>query len=189
MTLIEVMLAVAIISIGLAALLSAIPIAAYGIQEGSQLSTATFLANQRMEQVRNATWSAAVPPPPAVATVPACDNLGVSPSSTAAPASAITLTTTVPLRCDTANATFGDENIGNPPCTFTPVSGSGCYTRTVRITDCGVAPGCGVAPNLIVAPDLRQVTVTVSYRPMTGIGVAPAGTTKSAVTTMYIAQR
>ena len=57
------------------------------------------------------------------------------------------------------------------------------YTRTVRITSC--LAGCsGVASD-----DLRQATVTVSYRPMTGTGVAPAGTTKSAVITMYIAKR
>ena len=173
MTLMEVMFAVAIIGIGLAALLSAIPIAAYGIQEGNQLSTATFLANQRMEQVRNATWQAASPPPvqPAVLLV---DKLGASAPITTAPVG------------DGGAITFPDENLGpSPPCTFAPLSGSGCYTRNVRITDCGVAPGC----NGIVAASLRQVTVTVSYRPMTGIGVASAGTSKAAVITMLVTQR
>jgi prepilin-type N-terminal cleavage/methylation domain-containing protein len=173
MTIVEIMVAIAIMSVGLAALSSAIPIAAYGIQEGNQLSTATFLANQRLEQARNATWSAS--------TVPACDNLGVSAPSTTAPTSS-----TSGSLCVATNTTFPDENIGaSPPCTFTPVSGSGCYTRTVRITDCSVAPGCSG----IVDLSLRQVTVTVSYRPMTGIGVAAAATTKSAVVTMYVAQR
>ena len=60
MTIAEVLIAVGIIGVGLLALCSAIPIAAYGINEGSQLSTATFLANQRMEQVRNARWVSAV---------------------------------------------------------------------------------------------------------------------------------
>ena len=52
MTVAEVLIAVVIIGVGLVALSSAIPLAAYGIQEGNQLSTATFLANQRLEQIR-----------------------------------------------------------------------------------------------------------------------------------------
>jgi hypothetical protein len=40
-----------------------------------------------------------------------------------------------------------------------------------------------------VGTDLRRVTVTVTYRPMTGVGVAPVGTTKPAMVTMYIAKR
>ncbi len=129
MTLAEVLIAVAIIGVGLVALSSAIPLAAYGIQEGNQLSTATFLANQ------------------------------------AAPVG------------DGGVTTFPDEvPLG------APYDG---YTRTVRITSCDVGLGCGG----IVHADLRQVTVTVSYRPMTGIGVAPAATTKSAVVTMYVTKR
>ena len=73
MTIAEVLMAVGIIGVGLLALCSAIPIAAYGINEGSQLSTATFLANQRMEQVRNARWVSAV-------SGTAVDRLGVSAS-------------------------------------------------------------------------------------------------------------
>ena len=58
MTLAEVLVALPIITIGLLALLSAIPLSTYATQEGRQTSTATFLANQRLEQVRNAQWSA-----------------------------------------------------------------------------------------------------------------------------------
>jgi len=36
---------------------------------------------------------------------------------------------------------------------------------------------------------MRQVTVTVSYRPMTGVGVSAAGSTKSAIVTMFLAKR
>src|SRR5215475_781421 len=78
MTLAEILIAVGIIGVGLVALCSAIPIAAYGIHEGKHLSTATFLANQRMEQVRNAVWTS----PAAGAPV---DRLGISASATAAP--------------------------------------------------------------------------------------------------------
>jgi prepilin-type N-terminal cleavage/methylation domain-containing protein len=163
MTLTEIMLAVTIISIGLVALLSVIPIAAYGIQEGNQLSTATFLANQRMEQVRNAQWTAC-PIPPAVLPV---DNLGVSVVATAAPLTGIV-------------TTFPDEN----PLPA-PYSG---YSRQVRISDTLGPATCPLGVQTGTT-GLRQVRVTVTYRPMTGIGVAAAGTTKSAVLTMYIAQR
>src|SRR5262245_42162064 len=84
MTLVEVLVAIGIIGVGLAALASAIPISTYGIQEGNQLSTATFLANQRLEQVRNAAWSQN----------PALDELGISSSSTSAPQ--VSGTTTFP---------------------------------------------------------------------------------------------
>jgi len=165
MTLPEILIAVAIIGIGLVALSAAIPLAAYGIQEGNQLSTATFLANQRMEQVRNALWQAAAPAPPP----PAVDKLGVSASSTTAPVG------------DGGVTTFPDEDPVAAPYTN--------YSRTVRITNCNVAPGCGFDPFRIVSTDLRQVTVTVSYRPMTGFGLAPTTTTKSVVVTMYITKR
>ncbi len=167
MTLAEILIAVVIIGVGLVALSSAIPLAAYGIQEGKQLSTATFLANQRLEQIRNAQWTAC----------PQLDNLGVSASSTAAPQSG-------------GVTTFPDED--SLPA---PYAG---YSRRVRITD-SLAPATCPGDVLTLSPPsaghpagttgLRQVTVTVSYRPMTGLGVAPVTTAKSAVVTMYIAQR
>jgi hypothetical protein len=57
------------------------------------------------------------------------------------------------------------------------------YTRMVRVTDCGVGAGCGG----VVDATLRQVTVTVSYTPLTGVGVGTAA--KSAVVTMLLARR
>lgn len=152
MTLAEILVAIVIIGIGLVALASAIPLAGYGIQEGSQLSTATFLANARLEQVKNVQWTA----------TPAVDNLGVSASSTSPPTS-------------TGVTTFPDESPVAAPYTG--------YTRTVRVTDCGLGAGCAG----IVNGDLRQVTVTVTYRPLTGVGQSP--TTKSAILTMLVARR
>ena len=73
----EILIAAVILGVAIFALSQAIPMGAYGIQEGNQLSTATFLASQRLEQVRNAQWSA----------TPAVDNLGLSASSTSAPTS------------------------------------------------------------------------------------------------------
>jgi prepilin-type N-terminal cleavage/methylation domain-containing protein len=154
MTLAEVLVAVVIIMTALLALASGIPIASYGIQEGSQLSTATFLANQRLEQVKASAWTS----------TPAADNVGVSASATAAPqAGGVT--------------TFPDENPVAAPYTQ--------FIRQVRITNCGAGAGCSG----IVDAGMRQITVTVSYQPMTGVGVAAAGSTKSAIVTMLVAQR
>jgi hypothetical protein len=157
LTVVEILFAVVIIGIGLVALSSAIPIAAYGIQEGNQLSTATFLANQRMEQVHNAQWTAC---PPA-------DKLGVSASVAEAPVSG-------------GVVTFPDEDPLPAPY--------GGYSREVRISD---LQGPATCPGGVLTgtTGLRQVTVTVSYHPMTGIGMAPTTTAKSAILTMYISQR
>jgi hypothetical protein len=167
-TLMEVMVAVGIIGVGLWALSAAIPLAAYGIHEGSHLSTATFLANQRLEQVRNARWEEGPP---------CLDKLGVSASSTAAPVGS----------CAGGGTTFPDENPVVPVpapanAALNPYAG---YTRTVRITSCGVGVGC----NGIVNNDLRQVAVTMTYRPMTGNGLSAAGTAKASTVTMYVARR
>ena len=75
MGLAEILAGTAIVAIGLVALASAIPLAAYAIHEGDQLTVATFLASARLEQVRTARWS----------TLPAVDELGVSLSGAAAP--------------------------------------------------------------------------------------------------------
>lgn len=155
MTLVEVLIAVAVLAVGLSALSAAIPFASYATREGAQLSTATFLANERLEQVRNARWQEG---PPAV------DDIGVSASPAAAPAGG-------------AGVTFADEARLAPPF--------GDYARSVRITDCSAGGACGD----IAKADLRQVVVTVTYRPMTGVGAAAAGTAKTATVTTYVAKR
>ena len=152
-TLAELLAAAAVIGIGLVALGAAIPVASYGIQEGNQMSTATFLANQRLEHVRSARWEGGAA---------AVDAVGVSPSATAAPVAGGV--TTFPDEVPMA-APFAD------------------YNRRVRITDC--TPGCsGIAD-----PDLRQIVVTVDYRPLTGTGVAAASNRKGAVVTLYLSRR
>jgi len=159
MTLAEVLVAVVIIMIALLALLSGIPVASYGIQEGNQLTTATFLANQRLEQVKAAAWTAC----------PTVDTIGLSASATAAPVAG-------------ATTTFPDENPVAAPYTQ--------YTRQVRITELTAgAPDCATAMASGNVPGMRQITVTVSYQPMTGVGVSAAGSKKSAIVTMLVAQR
>ena len=92
LSLVEILVAVAIISIGLVGLAVVVPISNYGIQEGNQLSTSTFLAEQRLEEVRNAPWASS----------PANDCLGVSPTN-AAPAST-TCSRSAPTVCTTGTA-------------------------------------------------------------------------------------
>lgn len=150
----EVLIASTIIAVGLLALLSTISISAYSIQEGQQLTTATFLANQRLEQVKASQWTVE----------PSVDALGVSATGSAPPKSA-------------GLTTFPDES----PMP-TPYAG---FSRTVRVIDCGSGSGCAG----VVGADLRQVTVSVSYRPLTGIGQAPAGTKKAAIVSTLVARK
>src|SRR5947207_7837502 len=57
------------------------------------------------------------------------------------------------------------------------------YSRRVRIVDCGLPPGCGA----VISTRLRQVTVTVAYRPITTSGVAAFD--KTVLVTTLVAQR
>jgi prepilin-type N-terminal cleavage/methylation domain-containing protein len=162
MTLAEVLVALPIITIGLLALMSAIPLSTYATQDGSQTSTATFLANQRLEQVRNAQWLATCP-----ATI---DNLGVSASSTTAPTAGGT-------------TTFADES---------PIAAPyAAYSRQVRITDSVASTTtCNVATGAITGTyGIRTVTVTVSYRPLSPTGTNAVSGLRAVAVNMQIAQR
>ena len=46
------------------------------------------------------------------------------------------------------------------------------------MVDCWVSPGCGA----VTSPLLRQITVTVAYRPVTALGVAADAKTVSLTT-------
>ncbi len=173
MTLAEVLVALPIITIGLLALLSAIPLSTYATQEGRQTSTATFLANQRLEQVRNAQWSATCHVDPVTFAVgpgaDVIDALGVSASSTAAPK-------------DPSNAvTFADESSLAVP--YAP------YSRQVRITDSVAAAPICTAAGVMSGTGIRQVTVTVTYTPLSATGTNAVSGTRSVSVTMQIAQR
>jgi prepilin-type N-terminal cleavage/methylation domain-containing protein len=174
MTLAEVLVALPIITIGLLALLSAIPLSTYATQEGRQTSTATFLANQRLEQVRNALWMATcqvdgttglVVPGAAIVT----DKVGVSASPTAAP------------QDPSPAVTFADES----PIAA-PYAG---YSRQVRITDSvAAAPTCDAA-GVMSGTGIRQVTVTVTYTPLSATGKNAVSGARAVSVTMQIAQR
>ena len=166
-TIVEVLIAAVIITLALVALATIVPIGVYGVQEGNQTSAATFLADQKLEQAKSLPWTS----------VPGNDCLGLSASSTVAP--------TVPAG---TTCTFGATAIpGGGAVTWladeTLASPFAGYSRNVRITNCGSAPGCGG----ITDPGMRLVTVTVFYTPMTGTGVAP--TPKAVTVWMTVAQR
>jgi type II secretory pathway pseudopilin PulG len=145
-TVAEVLIAAAILGLGLVALMGVVPVASYAIQDGNQTSTATFLAQQRLEQVRAASWTAAD------------DCVGLSAGASApAPSPAGS--------CGATAVTFPDE---------AAVPGYPQYARTVRINECEAAhqAKCGTIAN----PAMRLVTVTVSYRPISAAGGSNANT-------------
>jgi prepilin-type N-terminal cleavage/methylation domain-containing protein len=147
LTLAEILIATAIISVGLVGLAVVIPVASYGVQEGNQMSTATFLAEQRIEQVRNATWTTAA--------TGDCIGVGAPPAPTGGKTCAGSTATTFPNE--------------------TPVAGFTGYTRTTTVTDCSAGAGCAGVVNAA----MRLVTVSVTYRPLTGAGVSATNKTVS----------
>jgi type II secretory pathway pseudopilin PulG len=130
-TVAEVLIAAAILGLGLAALMTVVPVASYAIQDGNQTSTATYLAQQRLEQVRNALWTAVD------------DCVGLSPDATSQPVPSPAGT------CGATAVTFPDE---------ASVPGFAQYARSVRISDCGVTACDGIITHS--AMRLVRVTVT-----------------------------
>ncbi len=151
MTLAEVLIAAGIVTFGLVALIGVMPLSTSQIKEASLKTTATFLAQQRLEQIKNARWSLMNPP----------DTLGGGGSNG-----------------DAAVAEWPDE---------AAVASYPQFQRQVRIRDCSIDPGCGIPVNA-TASTLRQVTVTVSFSPMTGVGMFSA-TPESVQLVTFITQR
>lgn len=145
LTVVEVIVALGVITVGLLALITAMPLGVSVIGASSRKTTAAFLAQQRLEQIKNTRWSFA----------PAADCLGVSASDAAPPVTATWAN--CPGAPPFGLVTYPDEE-------FDTMTGYPHYQRHVRIRDCG-AVSCG-----IVTDALRRVAVTVSFAPMTGIG-------------------
>jgi prepilin-type N-terminal cleavage/methylation domain-containing protein len=146
MSLAEVLIAVAILGVGIVGLASVIPGGSYAVQHGSQLSTATFLAQEMIERARAVPWTG----------TPATDCLGVSTGNAAPVPTGAT--------CNGATGTqFPDE---------AAVAGYPGYRRTVRVTNCGVT-SCIAG---LTHPGMRLVRVTVSYRGVSASGAATTDT-------------
>jgi type II secretory pathway pseudopilin PulG len=150
MTLVEVIIAAIVVMVGLVALIAATPLGTSQVGEANLKTTATFLAQQRLEQIKNAKWT----------TVPAADDLGGSGS----PGSA-------------AVAQWPDESYGSIafpgglPCAANDRSGGCRFRRQVRITDCSVTSCAGIGTGTPTVDTLRQVAVTVFFSPLAGTGM------------------
>jgi hypothetical protein len=160
--LIEALAATAVVGVGIVGLLAIAPMASHGMQDGSRLSTATFLAEQRLEQVRNAAWASAPDHD--------CLGLGVASAPTVPTGKICRLGTTTIAAGQT---TFPDE---------AAVAGAPSFGRTVRIQDCGLQACAGIAD-----PDLRLVTVTVTYASPTGTTIPTRNTAMTLA--MIVARR
>ena len=177
-TVAEVLVAAVIVSLAFVALATIVPVATSAVQEGHQLSTATFLADQKMEQIRSLPWN-----PTSLTT--SYDCLGVSVSSTDAP--------TVPVASSSSSGTctYGPTTVasgGTLPWladeSSTSITNFNGYSRQVRVTDCG-ASTCFTG---ISDPGMRFVTVTVRYTPPSVTGTASTGP-KSYSVSMIISQK
>ena len=147
LTLAEILVALLVLGLGLVGIAVVVPVSSYGVQEGNQLSTATFLAEQMIERTRSVAWTA----------IPATDCLGLSTGDAAPAPSGAT--------CNGATTTqFPDEG---------SVNGYPAYQRRVRVEGCTVAP---CAPNVQHAA-VRRVTVTVTYRGLSATGQAASDKT------------
>lgn len=184
MTLAEILVALVIISIGLVGLASVVPLSSWGIQEGNQMTTSVFLAEQRLEQLKGMRWTA----PDVTTLLDPNDCLGSSGTTASswsfsggtAPTSATCSTANPPTTGTYTTVTYSDET----PSANTLAPPYNNYTRQARIKPCDAAgASCGVSSSA-----LRYVTVRVTYTPLQGlVGVATAQ--KYVELSMLVAQR
>jgi prepilin-type N-terminal cleavage/methylation domain-containing protein len=145
LTLVEILIALAVIGVVLAAVSIVVPLSTYGVEEGRQLSTAIFLAEQMIERARGAAWTEGV------------DCLGVSVGDVAPIPSSAT--------CHGLTSTqFPDEMAG--------IEGSPRYRRSVRVASCATTACAGTTTTglrlVIVSVAYVPLTGTgVSSRPNT----------------------
>jgi prepilin-type N-terminal cleavage/methylation domain-containing protein len=162
LTLAEILVAVAIIGLGLVGLAVVIPVSSYGVQEGNQLSTATFLGEQMIERARAASWTF---------TTPQADCLGIS-TGNAAPVPTSVVDTSVNPPTGTVAATCNGVATTQFPDEAS-VTGYPQYSRQVRVTDCFTSSCAGVAAGTVPSRMMRRVGVTVTYTPISASGASP----------------
>ena len=146
MTVVEVMIALGVITVGLVALIAAMPLSTSLIGQSNLKTTAAFLAQQRMEQIKNAQW------------ITDTDTLGGGGSDGAAP-----VTQWQDEAYDTITIPMGANNASYPR-----------FRRQVRIADCSVVVCSSDILPVPVLNTARQVTVTVFFLPLAGTGMALA---------------
>ena len=158
-TLVEVLVASAIIAVGLAGLTGMLALSSYAAREGRYRSVAVALADERAEQIRAARWDATG------------DCLGLSPSPATPP-----LTDECPGQGG-GFSPFPDERAGDLPSPFEQ------FARVARVLPCAA----GVCP--LASGDLRLVTVTVSYTPTSGVGANASGADQALTVSHLVGRR
>ena len=154
MSVVEVVIALGVITIGLVALIAAMPLSTSLIGQSNLKTTAAFLAQQRLERIKNAQWT----------TAPAVDNLCNAAS----------------LNGGSACTQWPDEDYGAivfpgaQNCAANDRSGGCAYRRQVRIVDCSQVVCSAIPTATGSVSDVRQVTVTVFFRPLSGVGTMSA---------------
>jgi prepilin-type N-terminal cleavage/methylation domain-containing protein len=150
-TLVEVLVAVFVILVGLVAVASGFQYATSGVATGRGETMATFLAQQRIEQLK---------------TVAIANYAGPWPSGPSlAGGTAIATPVVTTEYCQTSNIGATSAN-----CQSTVISGTASYTRVTRIWDAGpglnLGAGCtGTAPLMC-----KRIHVSVTSRPVTSQG-------------------
>lgn len=158
-TLTEILVAVAVISIGLVGVAIVVPVASFGLHDGRLRTSATFLAEERLEQVRSAVWDAW-----------RGDCLGISASPAAPPTTA-----TCPSG---GTGFFPDESPEDLPPAFQQ------FSRTVRVTPCSTPGACPIETE-----DARRVTVTVRYLATSALGANASGSATPVVLNWLVAKK
>ncbi len=158
-TLAEIMVAVAIILIGLVAVLQWFPIGTQGTETGKRQSTAVFLAEQKIEQIKAF----------ALSTAAGQGFATVTPGGT----------------CFNAGNPCANDGVNAIP-PGPPIPGYPEYTRTVTVQCVVTQPAPPVVDGLCAAADTgRLVRVQVGYQRVTTTGVF-AGATQVDFATMIV---
>ncbi len=146
-TLAEVLVATVIIVVGLVAVATGFQYGTSGVATGRGETTATFLAEQRIEQLKTVAMTNFDPPYPGLSLAAG--------------------TTTEFCQTSTIGATGSN-------CQAAAITGTTSYTRVTTITDITTEAGrcTGVAPLLC-----KRIRVNVTYRPVTTRGDVSQGRT------------
>lgn len=159
-TLVEVLIAAAVIAVGFAGLAGMLALSSYGVREGRHRSVAVGLADERAEQLAAARWDGSG------------DCLGLSPSSALPPVTA---------ECPghgAGYAPFPDELAGTLPPPFE------AFARAVRVQSCAAAGACPVGSS-----ELRLITAVVSYTPTSALGGALPGVHQSVAVSRLVGRK
>jgi prepilin-type N-terminal cleavage/methylation domain-containing protein len=151
-TLAEVLVAVFVIMVGLVAVATGFQYATSGVATGRGETIATFLAEQRIEQLKTVAMTNYFGAPTGPAWAAGASLLG-GPLATP-----VTFTE----YCQSSNIGATGAN-----CQATAITGTASYTRVTSIVDNPGGTGCdNSAPALVC----KRIRVTVTYRPVTTRG-------------------